>query len=255
MACGELLVNWNVQMHNLQPPQISVCMACYNGERFIEQQISSILSQLRTNDELIISDDGSTDSSKCIVQSFNDQRIQLITNPNPGGLVRNFEYALQHARGSLIFLSDQDDIWEKNKIAVQTGLLEQYALVVSDCCLIDADGALVADSFFDQHGSGSGFFKNLYKNSFLGCCMAFRRSVLEKALPFPSAIAMHDIWIGLIAESSGTTYFCPDKLVRYRRHNSSASTTAGKSTIPFMGQVSYRMYFLYAIFCRMVAAR
>ena len=242
-------------MNSRQTPHISVCMATYNGERFVEQQIASILRQLGSHDELIVSDDGSTDATCHIVQSFEDKRIQLITNPNPGSLVRNFEHTLQHARGSLIFLSDQDDIWEQNKIAVQAGLLDKFDLVVSDCCLIDANGALIADSFFDQLGSGPGFFKNLYKNSFLGCCMAFRRSILEKILPFPPAIAMHDIWIGLIAELSGTTHFCDDRLVRYRRHNSTASTAGRKSTISISRQLSYRMYFLYASICRMGAGR
>jgi glycosyltransferase involved in cell wall biosynthesis len=230
-------------------------MASYNGESFIEQQIASILSQLGSVDELIISDDGSTDATCRIVKSFDDHRIQLIFNPNPGSPVRNFENTLMHARGNLVFLADQDDIWEQNKIAVQADLLEKFDLVVSDCRLIDANGAPLADSFFAQLESGPGFFKNLYKNSFLGCCMAFRQSILKKVLPFPPAIAMHDIWIGLNAELYGTTYFCPEKLVCYRRHNTSASTAGSKSTISFANQVSYRLYFMYAIACRVVARR
>lgn len=230
-------------------------MACYNGELFIEQQISSILSQLGIYDELIVSDDGSSDATFRIVQSFADRRIRLVTNPNPASPARNFEHALRHARGSLIFLADQDDIWEQNKLAIQAGLLERFDLVVSDCCLIDAAGTQLAESFFAQLGSGPGFLKNLYKNSFLGCCMAFRRSILEKALPFPSAIAMHDIWIGLTAELCGTTYFCPEKLVRYRRHNATASTAGRKSTFSITSQVAYRLYFLYAFLIRMVTGR
>jgi len=255
MVCAAYQANWSVPVNNQQPPLISVCMATYNGERFIKQQISSILSQLGPHDELIVSDDGSTDTTCSLVTSFDDARIHLVPNPNPGNIVRNFEHALQHARGSLIFLADQDDIWEQNKLAVQAALLERFDLVVSDCCLIDAAGTQLAESFFAQLGSGPGFFKNLYRNSFLGCCMAFRRSILDTILPFPPAIAMHDIWIGLIAEMCGTTYFCPEKLVRYRRHNSSASTAGRKSTISFTGQLSYRLYFLYAIFCRMAAVR
>jgi len=235
------------------PSSVSVCMASYNGERFIKEQITSILTQLGTNDELIVSDDESTDTTCCIVKSFDDPRIRLINNPNPGNPVRNFEHALFHARGTYIFLSDQDDIWVENKLTVQSRLLDDFDLVVSDCRLVDEFDVTLADSFFSQHSSGPGFFKNLYRNSFLGCCMAFRRSILEKALPFPPSIAMHDIWIGLISELCGTTHFCPEKLVRYRRHNTAASTTGFASTIPVTTQLSYRWYFLYSAIFRKLA--
>jgi len=248
-------ITLSIPVNKQRPPLISVCMATYNGERFVEQQIASILCQLESDDELIISDDGSVDTTCSILKSFDDPRILMVANPNPGSPIRNFEHALRHARGNLVFLADQDDVWEHNKIAVQAGLLDKFDLVVSDCCLIDTNGALLADSFFDLHGSGSGFFKNLYKNSFLGCCMAFRRSVLEKSLPFPPAIAMHDIWIGLLAELCGTTYFCPDKLVRYRRHSNTASTAGGKSSLSMPRQISYRCQFLFAVASRLVAGR
>jgi glycosyltransferase involved in cell wall biosynthesis len=237
-------------MNNQQTPLISVCMATYNGKRFVEQQISSILTQLAPDDELIVSDDGSTDTTRSLVTAFDDARIRLVPNPNPGNIVRNFEHALIHARGKYIFLSDQDDIWVENKLSVQSRLLEDFDLVVSDCRLVDENDVTLADSFFSLHSSGPGFIKNLYRNSFLGCCMAFRRSILEKALPFPPSIAMHDIWIGLIAELCGTTHFCPEKLVRYRRHNTAASTTGFASTIPVTTQISYRWYFLYSAICR-----
>lgn len=235
--------------------EISVCMATFNGERFLAEQIESVLSQLTPSDELIISDDGSSDSTFSIIKSFADPRIQLLINPNPGSPVRNFEHALRHARGNLIFLADQDDVWEQNKLTVQAELLDRFDLVVSDCSLIDATGALLADSFYDLRGSGPGFFKNLYKNSYLGCCMAFRRSIMEKTLPFPPAIAMHDIWLGLVAELYGTVHFCPDKLVRYRRHDSTATQTAGKSSLTLAGQLSYRWQFLYSVIRRKVLGR
>jgi GT2 family glycosyltransferase len=133
----------------------------------------------------------------------------------------------------------------QDKLLVQSRLLNDFDLVISDCILIDASGALLADSFFELRGSGSGFLKNLYKNSFLGCCMAFRRSILEKALPFPADLAMHDTWLGLVAELYGTTYFCPKKLVHYRRHSNTATETGGKSSLPFTQQLSQRWTFLY----------
>ena len=236
-------------------PLISVCMATFNGAEFIAQQIESILTQLGPNDELIISDDGSTDATCKIVAAFDDKRIKLITNSSTSGPVCNFQYALQHASGDLIFLADQDDLWEPNKVIIQVGLLGNYDLVVSDCCLIDVNGSLVADSFFKLRGSGAGFIKNLYQNSFLGCCMAFRRSVMNKALPFPPSIAMHDIWIGLVAELYGTTCFCPEKLVRYRRHSATATKTGGRSSFSTMHQIAYRWQLLCSAIRRKVFGR
>jgi len=230
--------------------RVSVCMATRNGERFIAQQIASILCQLGCNDELVISDDGSSDTTSMIIAACGDPRVRLLYNPEPGSPVRNFEHALRYAQGEYIFLADQDDLWESDKIKVQTGLLATYDAVVSDCCLIDASGELLADSFFALRGSGKGFWKNLYKNSYLGCCMAFRRRILEQALPFPANIAMHDIWIGLIAERFGTTCFCPDRLVRYRRHGATVTQTGSKSPLSVARQLSYRLYMLYQLLCR-----
>jgi len=97
-------------------PRVSVCLALYNGEKFIREQIESILSELGQFDEIIVSDDASTDSSCFIVQSINDPRITLVSNKKNIGLVKNFEKVLSLAKGELIFLSDQDDIWVKGKV-------------------------------------------------------------------------------------------------------------------------------------------
>lgn len=94
---------------------ISVCMACYNGQKYIRQQIDSILSQLKENDELIISDDGSKDLTCEIVLSYHDPRIKLLHNTKEHGFIGNFENALRCAKGDIIFLSDQDDVWKKIK--------------------------------------------------------------------------------------------------------------------------------------------
>ncbi|MBU1643518.1 glycosyltransferase family 2 protein, partial [bacterium] len=85
-----------------------------------------------------------------------------------------------------------------------------------------------------------GLFNNLMKNSYIGCTMAFKRSVLERALPFPKDTPMHDWWIGLVAELFGTTYFCSQKLTAYRRHESNASASAGKSPYTFMQKILLR---------------
>ena len=95
---------------------ISVCIATYNGEKYIKQQLLSILKQIKVNDEIIISDDHSTDKTFNIIKSFNDTRIKFFLNNKGKGYTRNFENALEKAHGDIIFLSDQDDIWIDNKV-------------------------------------------------------------------------------------------------------------------------------------------
>ena len=119
---------------------ISVCIATYNGEKYIFEQISSILSQLGKDDEVIISDDGSTDDTIKIIESICDNRVRLLINNGKHGFVSNFEKALMKSKGDFIFLSDQDDIWKSNKVQVVLKSLNKYDLVVHDADLIDGNG-------------------------------------------------------------------------------------------------------------------
>ncbi len=210
-------------------PKISVCIATYNGEKYIYQQLESILKQLKNNDEVIISDDSSTDRTPQIISDFKDDRIKIYPNNTFYSPIFNFENALNKASGDLIFLSDQDDIWEGNKVELISQLLQKYDLVVSDCSIIDGEGKVTVDSFFKIRKSGKGLFKNLYKNTYLGCCMAFNQKILKKAMPFPKSLPMHDMWIGLVCDLYGKSFFCDAKLIKYRRHSGNA-TAAGKIT-------------------------
>ena len=112
---------------------ISVCMATYNGEKYIREQIDSILAQLGDKDELIVSDDGSADATLSIVRSFSDPRIKIISNTGKHGTNGNFENALKHAQGDYIFLSDQDDVWLPGKVNICLQALQTAHLVVHDC--------------------------------------------------------------------------------------------------------------------------
>jgi glycosyltransferase involved in cell wall biosynthesis len=203
-------------------------MATYNGATYIEDQIASILLQLGPADELIISDDKSTDETVKIIESCGDNRIKIYHNHfrNP---IFNFEFALNMSKGDLIFLSDQDDLWDPDKVERVSGLLKTYDLVVTDSQIIDEHGILVHDSFFDIRHSGTGLIKNFLKNSYLGCCMAMKRHIVKKSLPFPKGIPMHDIWIGMIGELFGNPFFCNEKLVKYRRHGENKTFTAETS--------------------------
>ena len=97
------------------------------------------------------------------------------------GVKKNFENALKQSKGDLIFLADQDDIWGKNKVVVMKQCLAGVDLVISDCKVIDINERVVVDSFFSLRKSGWGIIKNISKNTYIGCCMAFKRKVLENA--------------------------------------------------------------------------
>jgi glycosyltransferase involved in cell wall biosynthesis len=220
---------------------ISVCMASYNGEKFIKRQLNSILSQLNTGDEVIISDDSSTDNTIAIIESIDDSRIKIFKNNKFYNPTYNFENALKHASHNLIFLADQDDYWHNNKVEIMKNLLSNYDLVVSDCLVIDESGNIIHDSFLNYVKAGKGIFRNLYRNPYSGCCMAFNRTILDKALPIPPNTPMHDWWIGMIAELYGNIYFCNEKLMSYVRHSTNASESGFKSSNQFRKKLKMRI--------------
>lgn len=224
---------------------LTVCVATYNGERYINEQIASILSQLSKDDEIIVSDDGSQDKTIEIVKSFHDERIKLYENKGKHGVVPNFENALKHSSGDIIFFSDQDDIWAEEKVEVCARVLKDVDLVVHNSRVVFEDGNHQDEDFFKLRHSRGGYWKNLVKNSFVGSCMAFRKDVKEYVLPFPKHILWHDMWIGLMVEKHGKTKFINEKLLYYRRHGDNASATSEKSTFSRWFQMKYRIQMLW----------
>lgn len=208
---------------------ISVCMATYNGSKYIKEQIDSILPQLGENDELVISDDGSKDDTCSVISSYKDSRIKLLFNNGKHGFIGNFENALRQCKGDYIFLSDQDDYWKDNKVAVVMEQLKKYALVIHDAEIVDGEGKSMGHTYYSgMHGSSS-FLMNLWKTRWLGCCMAFSREVLDYCLPFPNKIEGHDYWIGMMGMLKFKYIFISDVLMCYRRHGGNVSPSGEKS--------------------------
>lgn len=227
-------------------------MATYNGEKFIKQQLQSILSQLSDSDEVIISDDNSVDNTVSIIQSFEDQRIKIFNSRFQSPLF-NFENALLNSSGDIIFLSDQDDVWLPNKVEVTLEYMKIYNCVISDAAIIDDRGNTINDSFFNLNNSKSGLLMNLMSNAYLGCAMCFDRKILECALPFPKDIEMHDWWLGLISEVYGKTYFCDDVLFKYRRHSNNFSHSSERSINNIYKKISIRYCFIKDLFVRVLS--
>lgn len=226
---------------------ISVCIATYNGEKFIKQQLESILFQLESEDEVIVSDDNSTDNTIKIINDFNDPRITILKNDGKG-LIENFENAIKNSSGDYIFLSDQDDIWCSKKIEICLEDFEKgYDLILSDCTMFDSEtNAIFHNSFFIFNNSKKGIIRNILKNSYIGCCMAFNSRVKQAVLPFPRNIPMHDSWIGIVSEIYFKVNFNRNKLISHRKHLLNASdTSTGKSKYSIGKKISFRILIIY----------
>lgn len=232
--------------------KISVCMATYNGEKYIREQLESILCQIGKEDEVIVSDDSSTDETVNIIKSFNDDRLIILEGQTFQSPTFNFENALKRATGQLIVLSDQDDLWRKDKIDKIKTYINQYDLILSDAEIVDDKLNVVYESFFEINGSKQGLINNLVKNSYMGCTMAFNRNILEKALPFPKDTPMHDVWIGLIAEVYGKILFIDEKLISHRRHGGNASVTSEKSNNSIFKKIFFRLVLIKNLCIRLL---
>lgn len=236
-------------------PLISVCIATYNGDKYIKDQLDSILCQIGPDDEIIISDDSSSDKTIEICELYNDSRIKIFTGNTFRSPIFNLENALKKATGDYIFLADQDDIWHAAKVETCMGNLCNYDLVIHDCEIIDNKGKILKESYFRIRNSKNGFVYNLYKSSYLGCCMAFRAELLNYMLPFPKSTVSHDMWIGLIAEIKGRVNFMPDKLIQYRRHDDNASMASEKSRLSISYKLKYRLIIIVNIAFRLLKIR
>ena len=160
----------------------SVAMAFYNGAKYIDEQIRSILDNMEETDELIISVDDASDGSEAILEDWarNDQRIRIIKGPGKGD--------------------------------------PKVMAVVHDAQIVDEKLSSLDQTTFEWRNSGTGFWKNMKKNSYIGCCMAVRRSAMKRILPIPDDIWIHDQWIGLLSEQLGKVVFLEEPLIYYRRH-------------------------------------
>jgi len=241
-------------MKNKRQSLVSIVMATYNGEKFIAEQIDSILTQTYKNIELIICDDGSTDNTIEIVKEYMSRHdmIKLYQNFEPYGFVKNFEKGIGLSTAKYIALCDQDDIWEGNKL--QLSMHEMYlrenkglelpVMVHSDLSIIDENNHTLYHSYFKFKHYALKQTKDL--GHIIGPCgvmgntILFNQPLKEKILPFPSCIAFHDHWIALINEVSGIRVTIEKPLVRYRVHKGNNSNPYDKiNTSVFSTMVSF----------------
>ena len=213
---------------------ISVCMTTYNGERFVKEQIESILAQLGRDDELIISDDGSTDKTIQIISSFNDRRIILLNHIKEkqkfpfSYTTANINYALKFAKGDYIFLADQDDVWLPLKVSKMVSICQNCDLVLADCMDVDKDLNIICNSHFALYNAKIGALRNwIGPCCYLGSNMCFRRTLLPIFMEIPSCVP-HDLWIGVMTNLKAKMLLLHDVTMLYRRHDSNVSALNNK---------------------------
>ncbi|MFT3751972.1 MAG: glycosyltransferase family 2 protein [Paludibacter sp.] len=224
---------------------ISVCIATYNGEKYISEQIGSILTQLGSEDEIIVSDDGSTDNTIAEILKFNDTRIKLFVNNGKHGYVHNFENALKNSSGDYIFFSDQDNVWLPNKIKEMTPYLQSDNFVISNAYITDAN-LKVTGRISDWRKYKKGYFQNLYKSIYAGCTCAFTKNIKEYSLPFPATLYIqHDTWIGLLSELKFKVVSIDKPLIYYRRHDKNTSGLSKKTTKSLFFMTYYRLVLFF----------
>jgi glycosyltransferase involved in cell wall biosynthesis len=204
----------------------SVVLASYQGQDFIGEQIDSILAQLSPDDELVVSDDASTDRTLEVVAERRDPRIRTLTNRVRAGYIENFQRAIEQARGDHVFFSDQDDVWLPNKVTLMDSALRVNACVASDAIVVNNRLETLHPSYFKYRGARSFSPSSIFlKPPIIGATLACRRRYLDTLLPLPSGIP-HDFWLSVNASWDDELGIVDRPLILYRRHTSAASPSA-----------------------------
>lgn len=203
---------------------VSVVMCTYNGEKYLREQLDSLIHQTLQPTEVILQDDGSSDHTIEIAHSYCDKlNLKIYRNETNLGFSKNFESAISKATGDLIALCDQDDIWEKNKLELLANALGKASLIYSDSLLVDSNNAslnLLFSNRLKRHFGPSNTALNfLFSNVVAGHAMLFQKELVEDIIPFPNEIYF-DTWIAATAASKEGIVYLPIPLVRYRQHSS-----------------------------------
>jgi glycosyltransferase involved in cell wall biosynthesis len=206
---------------------ISIAMTTYNGEKYIREQINSILGQSYKDFELIICDDCSNDSTWNILEEYEqkDKRIHCYLNSTNIGFKKNFEKAITLTNGKYIALADQDDIWLSNHLEVLLNHIGNYLLVCTKSKNINAFGINIRmktkKKILDLNADRNNLLYRLllFDNYVQGCTIMFDRSLIDDFIPIPEEVKYHDYWLGIITAMYKKIYFINKITVLYRRHN------------------------------------
>ncbi len=208
-------------------------MCVYNGEKYLAEQLDTLVNQTYANIEIVVVDDGSKDRSREILREYAAQypALRVYENDVNLGYVRNFEKAITLCEGEYIALCDQDDIWDLGKIAKQVAGIGDSLLIYHDSAFMDEQGRQMtwkrkmSDIIHLYSGSEPKIF--LYFNCVSGHSILFKRELRDEFLPF-NPEHFHDHWIAYVAANLGSIKVIPETLVRYRQHTSTSTDILNK---------------------------
>jgi len=210
----------------MENKKIDILMATYNGEKYLVEQLDSIINQTYHNWNLLIRDDNSTDKTLEIIQNYHkkDKRIKILKD-NKGnlGIVRNFEELLKSSESEFIMFSDQDDIWVENKLDMYLKMIEKIKnkgfMIHSDAILFDKNKSnILKDTFISKKAINRGL-ENVFFNYFVqGATILISKEIKNFILPFPKEVYLHDRYIHLISELFFERIFVNKALIYYRQH-------------------------------------
>lgn len=230
--------------------KISVALATYNGEKYLREQLDSLYAQTRLPDEIVVSDDCSTDSTVDILIEYNRRYgLKYFINNTPLGVNKNFEKAISLCSGDFVALCDQDDIWLPHKIEKSFLRLQEIeknglpSLVSSTNIHINGNGEKIGRNK-DEKDSFS-YVTNLWDNKHQGCTLMMNRDLIKKVIPFPQGNIMYDAYIGLTATMIGNKYNIGEPLMLYRLHSN--NVIGGNGTQSKLAKLN-RLRFKYSGF-------
>lgn len=212
--------------------KISIAMATYNGAKYLQEQLDSFASQSRCPDELVVCDDGSTDRTLEIIEKFSQTvafSVRVYRNETRLGFAANFGRAMSLCSGDIVFLSDQDDYWFRNKIEVISSIFESHRhiwVVINDAEITNESLEPTGMTVIDQIKS-TGLNIDSHIN---GCCSAYRKIITAIALPIPDFTIGHDSWLHIIGLSLELKEVTTQRLQYYRRHGKNVSTNITSSS-------------------------
>lgn len=221
--------------------KIDILLATYNGEKFVKEQIESILNQTYENFNLIISDDASTDNTLNILEEYEkkDTRIKVFKKEKNEGLIDNFEFLLKNVTSDYFMFSDQDDIWKKDKIEKSINKLkeENSGLVYTDLEIVDEKLNVIYPSYWKYKQIYKKIikynnFEALYLNNFVtGCTILAKSKYIKDILPLPrnSKFVLHDYWTALIISAKDKISYVEEPTIQYRQHKNNRVGSSRKS--------------------------
>ena len=226
--------------------KVDILLATYNGEKYIKEQVESILNQTYENIQIIISDDCSTDNTRQVLKEYeNNEKIKVFYQEKNLGYVKNFEFLLKQVKSNLYMLSDQDDVWKKEKVekSVEKIESEKLDLVFGDLEVVDEN----LNTLYKSYNRYMHLIHKIKKyqkdyrlqylyNCMTGCTIISRKNWIDKVLPFPtnSKYMIHDYWLGLVIALNGKVGYIEEPYILYRQHGKNqvgskkASKTASK---------------------------